>query len=234
MRYSVDEWLFERNPSLLFGIIIGKNIKNGESNEGDVQALENAQAALRDRITPDGLKTHPEYDVYRQALQNVGINPNKYAHSVEAMSKRVLKGDSLPRINALVDCCNVISLNEMISLGGHDLDAIEEDLVVRRSVKQDRFLPFGSTRFEPVDEAEIVFTSGNTVQTRQWLWRQSELGKMTSESNRIFFQLVGFEGPKKERLLSAMDQLEDLISRRFNGETQRFIVDRFNTSITFK
>lgn len=233
MKYSVDSWIFDRIPDAYFGIVIGCGLKNSATEKLDASCLEEAEADLRARHVIEDIKTHPDFMVYRDALQKVSINPNKFSHSVEAMGKRVLKGDNLPRINALVDRCNAISLNQLVSLGGHDLRDIDADLEVRISVMGDRFRPFGSEAFEAVDPGELVFTSGNTVQTRQWLWRQSELGKMTLNSSDIFFQLVGFYGDHQSRIETAMDELEKLIKERFGGTSERYVVNREQREIEF-
>lgn len=233
MKYSVDSWIFDLIPDAYFGIIIGRGLQNSVTESLDASLLEAAEADLRARHVIEDVKTHPDFMVYRDALQKVSINPNKFSHSVEAMGKRVLKGDNLPRINALVDRCNAISLNQLISLGGHDLKDIDADLEVRLSVTGDRFRPFGSEDFEDVGPGELVFTSGNTVQTRQWLWRQSELGKMTLDSSDIFFQLVGFYGDHQHKIETAMDALEKLISDRFGGTAERYVVNREQREIEF-
>ena len=161
------------------------------------------------------------------------INPNKYPPSIEAMFKRIIKGGQLPVINALVDLCNAVSIENGISLGGHDLNDIHEDLEVRYSRKGDIFLPFGAESYEDVPEGELVFTSGNIVQTLKWVWRQSELGKLTNESHNVFFQLVGFEYHEQSNLKKAMDDIENLVTDRFNGKVRRYMVDINNPSIEF-
>jgi DNA/RNA-binding domain of Phe-tRNA-synthetase-like protein len=233
MKYTVDQWVFDKNPGVRFGIIIGKGIKNSETNEEDSLILDEAEKLLRNRIEPANLKTHKDIEIYRNALLHVGINPNKFMNSVEAMSKRVIKGDSLPRINALVDRCNAIALTEVISLGGHDLRDIDEDLEVRMTTDEDTFLPFGEKEFEQVKAGELVFTSGNKIQTRQWLWRQSELGKVRLDSTDVFFQLVGFEGEHGQKFDRAMRALENLVADRFEGSFETYEVNRINHSIEF-
>ncbi|MBV1758349.1 MAG: hypothetical protein KMY55_10975 [Dethiosulfatibacter sp.] len=233
MEYSVDQWVFDKNPSVRFGIIIGKGIKNSETTEEDSEILEKAEQLLRNRIEAGNLKNHKDIEIYRNALLSVGINPNKFMNSVEAMSKRVIKGDSLPRINALVDRCNAIALTEVISLGGHDLRDIDEDLEVRITTDEDTFLPFGETEFEQVKAGELVFTSGKKIQTRQWLWRQSELGKVRLDSTDVIFQLVGFEDEHGEKFDRAMRALENLIIDRFSGSFKTYEVNRDCLSIQF-
>lgn len=234
MKYTVDPWLFEKNPNIIFAIVIGKNLKNTTTTKSDDFDLDQSECQLRERVSLDAIKTHPDFLVYRDALTQVGINPNKYMNSVEAMSKRVIKGDKLPRINALVDLCNAISLKHVVSLGGHDLADIDADLMVRRTVDGDSFLPFGMEAFERVPPNEVVFTSGNKIQTRQWLWRQSELGKMTLETKNVFFQLVGFKGDHLVKLQSTVRELEHLIQNRFNGSFETFFVDANQNEIQFE
>ncbi|MFW5711635.1 MAG: B3/4 domain-containing protein [bacterium] len=233
MEYRVEPWMFERNPQVCFGILVGRGMRNAPTSEDDSRTLAEAEAALRRRLDGVSLKEHPDIQVYRDAIRQVGINPNKYMNSVEAMSKRIMKGQPLPRINALVDLCNAIGLKHVVSLGGHDLKDILDDLAVRRSVDGDRFLPFGAEEWEPVDPGEVVFTSGNTVQTRRWLWRQSELGKMTLETTDVFFQLVGFKGDHFSQIEGAMQELEETISSRFGGSVQSYLVDQERPEITW-
>lgn len=234
MKYTVDPWIFECNPNIIFGIVIGKGLKNSESSESDALKLEAAEHLLRERVTLDVIKTHPDFLVYREALTNVGINPNKFMNSVEAMGKRVIKGDHLPRINALVDLCNSLSLEHVISLGGHDLADIEDDLMVRKTIVGDEFLPFGKETFEQVPSGEVVFTSGNKIQTRQWLWRQSELGKMTMDTKNVFFQMVGFKGEHLAKIQNTVKALESLIEDRFEGTYETFFVDSNHNEIEFE
>jgi DNA/RNA-binding domain of Phe-tRNA-synthetase-like protein len=233
MKYSVDNFVFEKNPDVCFGIIVGKNLKNSATTEEDSLMLENSEDGLKKMITTDNLKTHPDMAVYRDALKNVAINPNKFMNSVEAMCKRVVKGGSLPRINALVDLCNSVALKNIISLGGHDLRDINYDLEVRFTIEGDKFLPFGAEEFENIKPGELVFTSGNEIQTRQWLWRQSELGKITLGSSDIIFQLVGFKGDHEMQFKNAMKEVEKLIKERFCGTFESFVVDKDNTGIEF-
>lgn len=233
MKYTVDSSLFSKIPHLQFGIVIAKGLKNGPTLPIDALYLERAEDAIRAEIPIDQIKTHPQLAIYRDALQAVGINPNKFTNSVEAMSKRVLKGTNLPRINALVDLCNALALKHRVSLGGHDLKDLSSDLEVRFSQEGDIFLPFGETAYEQVPPGEVVFTSGHVIQTRQWLWRQSELGKVTESSSDIVFQLVGFKENGVSQLSLAMSELSKLLTERFNVAHESYWVDENNYSIEF-
>lgn len=233
MKYIIDKSVFELNPSIKFGIIIGNNIKNSNTTQEDEERLRKAESKMRDEIKQEEIRSLHNVSLYREVMQKSGINPNKYPASVEAMFKRIIKGGQLPVINALVDLCNAVSVENVISLGGHDLKDIHEDLEVRYSRKGDVFLPFGSENYEDVLEGELVFTSGNIVQTLKWVWRQSELGKVTLDSSDVFFQLVAFEYEEGSSLYEAMNQIEELVSNRFQGICRKYLVDIDNPSIEF-
>jgi DNA/RNA-binding domain of Phe-tRNA-synthetase-like protein len=233
MRYSVDASVFEINPNIKFGILIGKNIKNSATMSNDEGRLRAAEKRMRDNCQVDQVRELLNVSLYREFMTKAGINTNKFPPSVEAMFKRILKGGALPIINALVDLCNAISIEQIISLGAHDLNDIDADLEVRFSKQGDLFLPFGATEYENVDKDELVFTSGNRVQTRKWIWRQSELGKTTIDSKEIFFQLVGFDGDQEASLQTAMEHIESLVKDRFQGTCEKHIVDLNNRYIDF-
>jgi DNA/RNA-binding domain of Phe-tRNA-synthetase-like protein len=233
MRYTVDTSVFDLTPNIKFGILIGKNIRNSETSAADEERLRNAENRLRETIQADQLKSMPNISFYREIMTKAGINPNKFPTSVEAMFKRILKGGQLPIINALVDLCNAVSIEHVITLGAHDLNDIHEDLAVRFSRSDDIFLPFGAADYEKVDESELVFTSGNIVQTRKWIWRQSELGKTTTKSKDIFFQLVGLGDNENSSLYNAMADIESLVVHRFQGSCEKYIVDSNTASISF-
>ncbi|SFH65222.1 B3/B4 domain-containing protein (DNA/RNA-binding domain of Phe-tRNA-synthetase) [Tindallia magadiensis] len=226
MKYEVASKIFEMEPQLTIGIIIGKNIQNSGTNDSDLERLRNAEAEAREKIQLENLRDWPTIQFYRETMKKAGINPNRFPVSVEAMMKRILKGGSLPAINALVDLCNAISLEQAITLGAHDLEDIEEDLALRFATGVERFLPFGETKEEAVEPGELIFTSHNTVQTRKWIWRQSERGKTTVNSQQIFFQLVSNSGEEGSPLHMAMKSIEKLVENRFGGSFQRFVIDR--------
>ncbi len=232
MKYTVKPEVFELEPELRFGIIVARGLKNRETSADDTARLRKAEEAARVSIKAEELKQQPIIAGYRKVLEKAGINPNKFINSMEAMMKRVLKGGQLPSINSLVDLCNAISIENQVSLGGHDLADIHEDLSVGFTKGGEKFLPFGAEDYETVEAGELVFISGDVVQTRKWVWRQSELGKMTQDTTDVFFQLTGFSDEPDSPLSKALDSLEETL-KEFGGTCQRFIVKPGSGSIEF-
>ncbi len=231
MKYTVYPEVFELDDTIEFGILIARDLTISHSTEEDLLALQQIQQEMAEKVSPDEIRSLPNVAASREVMRRAGINPNKFTPSVEAMLKRIAKGNHLNSINSLVDLCNVISIRHGISLGGHDLSDIQNDLAVRYSQTGDRFLPFGQSEWEDLEPGELVLTDGAVVQTRKWIWRQSELGKVTETTQDVFFQVVGFSG--NGSLAHAMADLKTLLEERFHGTVEVFLVDRNNPSIDF-
>jgi DNA/RNA-binding domain of Phe-tRNA-synthetase-like protein len=86
--------------------------------------LAAAEAAVRAN-PPD------EVTAVRTMYKRVGIDPTKNRPSSEALLRRVRKGDSLPRINSMVDVCNWCSFEFQLPYGLYDAEQIEGDVELR-------------------------------------------------------------------------------------------------------
>ena len=67
----------------------------------------------------------------RTMYKRVGLDPTKTRPSSEALLRRVRKGDTLPRINSMVDVCNWCSLEFQLPYGLYDAQKIEGDVELR-------------------------------------------------------------------------------------------------------
>jgi DNA/RNA-binding domain of Phe-tRNA-synthetase-like protein len=86
--------------------------------------LAAAEAAVR--INPP-----EETSSVRTMYKRVGIDPTKTRPSSEALLRRVRKGDTLPRINSMVDVCNWCSFEFQLPYGLYDVAHIEGDVTLR-------------------------------------------------------------------------------------------------------
>jgi DNA/RNA-binding domain of Phe-tRNA-synthetase-like protein len=79
------------------------------------------------------VRTNPpaEITAVRTMYKRVGLDPTKTRPSSEALLRRVRKGDSLPRINSMVDVCNWCSLEFQLPYGLYDAAHIDGDVELR-------------------------------------------------------------------------------------------------------
>ena len=79
------------------------------------------------------VRIHPPEEVtaVRTMYKRVGLDPTKTRPSSEALLRRVRKGDTLPRINSMVDVCNWCSLEFQLPYGLYDAARIDGDVELR-------------------------------------------------------------------------------------------------------
>jgi DNA/RNA-binding domain of Phe-tRNA-synthetase-like protein len=79
------------------------------------------------------VRSNPPAEVtsVRTMYKRVGLDPTKTRPSSEALLRRVRKGDTLPRINSMVDVCNWCSLEFQLPYGLYDADKIDGDVELR-------------------------------------------------------------------------------------------------------
>ena len=217
MKYRIDKAVFEILPNVCAGTICVRGVDNRRYYPSIEKLLNESIAACEKAYENIKIKEDPEISYYREAFRSLGINPNKYMCSIEALISRIAKRKGMPSINPLVDLNNAISIKYALPMGTHDLDTLKEDLIVRFSCPGDTFIPFGEAEAEHPDENELVYVSGNEVRTRRWTWRQSEIGKITEDTCSVFFPIDGFTDINRERVIKARDELAERIEEIFGA-----------------
>jgi DNA/RNA-binding domain of Phe-tRNA-synthetase-like protein len=96
--------------------------------------VDRLAAALRQRFGQGPSSEVPGVSDARTLYKALGLDPTKTRPSNEALLRRALKGESLYRINTLVDALNLVSLREQLPFGLYDRDRLRPPVVLRRGV----------------------------------------------------------------------------------------------------
>ncbi|NCA83813.1 MAG: hypothetical protein EOM72_13935, partial [Opitutae bacterium] len=108
--YSITDDVFTPFPDYVRGVVVARGVKNGPSPAELVALLREAEEQLRGKLGSGNIAEHPRIASWREAFRKTGVKPAEFRSSIEAMARRVAKGQELPSINALVDIGNVLSL----------------------------------------------------------------------------------------------------------------------------
>ena len=68
----------------------------------------------------------------RALYRAIGLDPTKTRPSSEALLRRVRRGDTLPRVNTIVDLCNWCSVETQIAFGVYDRDRLAGEALALR------------------------------------------------------------------------------------------------------
>lgn len=228
MKFEIAKEVFDLLPDAYFGVVAVKGMDNTrEIPELEGELAENIKKCEQDF---EGIKVKNAEDIvpYREAFKAIGINPNRYMCSIEALLDRIAKGKGFPHINAIVDMGNAVSIKYHLPIGAHDMSTVAESLDVRHAVPEDTFIPFGSTEEDNPEEQEVVYVSDHQVRTRRWTWRQSEIGKIQESTTDVIFPIDGFTHMNKEQVEAAAKELADMAAKYFGAEAQVGFIDKEN------
>ncbi len=157
------------DPQLLPVVSLGALELSDLVNTKDDERLDGplADAEAKARREPPA-----ERAAVRAMYWQVGIDPTRRRPSSEALLRRVLRGERLPRINTLVDVCNWCSLEFQLPYGLYDSDRIDGNVSLRLGQPGEEYAGIGSK--------EVVHVGGRLVLVDD----TGPFGNPTSDSRR--------------------------------------------------
>ncbi len=223
---SVDDRVFAQFPGYLRGVVVAHDVSNGDSPDELITELRQAEASLRGTIKVEALAEHPRIKSWREAFRAFGAKPSEFRSSIEAMTRRVLRNEALPTINALVDIGNLISLRYLVPTGGHAIDGLRDDMILRPATGQESFTPFGSDQTESPMPSEIIFAEGNIVLTRRWVWRQANHTLLLATTRAVEFNVDALPPVSSSEVEGICTEIMRLVQRFCGGQARYEVLSR--------
>jgi len=233
LTYTIADEVFARFPEYRRGVVLAYEVKNGDSSPKLVELLRREESLARERLNAETLIAEPRLASWREAFRQLGFKPGDNRPSIEALLRRVLRGQELPSINALVDIGNIVSLRHILPVGGHAIDVLEHDVALRPASGAEQFTAFGSDQAEHPLAGEFIFTEGNAVLTRRWIWRQANHTLTLPQTTAIEFNLDALPPLTAAELEAAAGDVMELVGRFCGGRIRFEIIDRQNPYLKF-
>ena len=178
MSFRIVPEVFDKLPELYIGALVVKGIDNTKDYPQVTEFLDECVQNLHRDLAGQKIKEHPFILPFRGAFNALGMNPNKFMPSIEALASRIEKGKGMPHINPIVDLGNAISLKYLLPIGAHPLQALDEE--VRFAREGDIFRPFGAEKDEQPDVGELIYANGNIVGTRRWIGDRATSARLSA------------------------------------------------------
>jgi DNA/RNA-binding domain of Phe-tRNA-synthetase-like protein len=197
------------------GVFVAYDIITGVDNTRYVPQLEEevrrVVEEVRRLLSLDTLKDHPVIRAYRDFYWRVlGIDPTKQRPAQEALLRRVLRGEPLPRINPAVDAGNAASIKYIVPIGLYDIAKIKGRVLrIRFSRKGEVFHPIGGSPIEL--DNQIVLASDSQI-LHIYPYRDSVETKIEESTRDILVVIAGVAGVGEERLVETARYLRTLLS----------------------
>lgn len=214
-------------PDLRIGIVRSTGIDNTEYDPGISTIMQSAIAGVHANLTIETLTEHPFIKAWRTAYQQFGSKPSSYRPTAEATLRRIIKGESIQPISAVVDLYLAVELELYLPIGGYDLAHVTGDITLRTSPGDEPFTPIGASEAtEKTYAGEIVYADAEKILTRRWNYRDCDAAKITTASTDIalFCEAPGAAIPS-EALQQCTQRLADLLQQHCQGHSTRHFVE---------
>jgi DNA/RNA-binding domain of Phe-tRNA-synthetase-like protein len=213
-RLLADPAVLQRFPGYSARVVYAYGLSNAGSGGESSAILAAAEAEARRLFAGGVVAAHPHIEAWRAAYSAFGSKPSRYLCSAEALLRRALKGEPLPRINRFVDVYNAVSLRHVLPAGGEDLDRLEGDLRLAFATGAELFdaADPASSDAHP-DPNEVVWKDPAGVTCRRWNWRQCRRTRLVPETVNAYFVLDRLAPFPVGALEAAAQELRAHVSR---------------------
>ena len=212
-------------PGLRIAVVVTSGFAGREPWPEVAAALAALEKAAAGGGALPAAEDDPHIASWYAAYRSFGTNPKRERPSVAALRRRLARTARLPRINAAVDCYNLVSASHGVPAGAFDLAAVHGDIVVGFAAGHEEFTPLGAPgTTEHPRPGEVVYTDQTSVLTRHWNHRDADRTKVTQDSEQIVFVLETTEsalfGPAVD---AAAEDLAARVATRSRAVSTRWI-----------
>ena len=230
MQFKVDSKMFEMFPGLRLAGAVATGVDCAREHPDLSKAWHEAWTSALDANKYGDRQSHPRIKPWRDAWKRIGVSSKKFPCSIEALLKRALKGGDPFSINPIVDFYNTISLEHVVPAGAFDLAATAQGISLRLTKPGDTFQALDQQDPEPIAEDETAYTTGSTVLTRHFVWKQSREA-LVHPTTRDVFLVSEILGDLPDDVASAVrTDFRDGLQSYFGVESKSFILDSDNPS----
>lgn len=230
-KFLVEDSFWSIFPNAKIGVIICHGIDNTKKDEERYAELisDGKEEALK-YLQDAQLSNNPVIKVWREAFKKFKTKKGARS-SIEALLKRVDKGNHIGTINPLVDIYNSISLKYGLPCGGEDIDRFVGDMRLTTADGNEDFIPLGADENSPPYEGEVVYKDDKGAICRCWNWREAVRTMLTEDTKNAFLCIELVDESRSEEFESALKELSKLVEDNLGGSKRIEILDIKNREI---
>lgn len=226
-RLLVTDEIFASFPDVVLGVVTAHGIDNAGAGDVLIGPLRREEERARDSLAGLPIPEHPHIAPWREAYRRFGAKPKDHPSSIENLVRRVLKGQSLPHVNPLVDLYNTVSLRHLVPVGGEDLERVEGD--VRLTFATDHEPPvllLGEPEARSPKPGEVIYRDDLGTLCRRWNWKEADRTKLTAATRHAFLVIEALPPVGRDLVERAAGELAALIREHCGGEVAVALIDR--------
>ena len=232
LRFVIEKDFWELFPEAKIGIIVCNGLDNTVKQEDQYSDLLRAgEQKCMDYLGDPEFSGNRVISVWRDAFSKFKTKKGARS-SIEALLKRVSKGNRIGNINPLVDIYNSISLKYAMPCGGEDIDKFVGNIRLTKAVGNEEFITYGGgDENESPLPGEICYKDDKGAICRCWNWREGVRTMLTEDTKNAFMIIELVDPGRYDEFTQALSELSSLIQENLGGETRIEILDIGHRSV---
>ena len=191
------------------------------------QIIIEIESELKSKYTIDNIKEDPIIAKYRNFYwKHLNLDPTKIRPSSEALIRRILKNQRIPKISSFVDAYNWASAASLIPLGAYDIETFNSPIIFRLTRENETFTPIGN-EVKKLPPNTLVISDKNEAILSQYPYRDSQFSMVTKNSKNIILIACGVPGISKDHLFYALNRTKIHLEFLRNKEVINFKLNEF-------
>lgn len=214
---SIDSSLKARCPSAVLGCLTA-NVQAAETSAALEQELQACEQRVLQLPDPRSALESPTILATRAGYKALGKDPARYRGSAEALLRRIIAGKGLPRIHAVVDIINIVSVESRLPIGLYDLADVKGNITFRAGRAGETYKGIGKYDLNLEDLplfADELGPHGSATS-------DSERTMVTPETKNVLAIFVSFGGP--ENLERYAERMKSLLAEHASGKSFQHIL----------
>lgn len=207
---SVDSELRKKAPRVALGCLQAEVIA-APTPPALQEAMDAITARLVSLADPRAILESPAILSTRAGYKALGKDPARYRGSAEALLRRVIAGKGLPRIHAVVDAINLVSVESRLPIGLYDLAHVQGEIVFRAGRAGETYKGIG--KYDLNLEGLPLFS--DALGPHGSATSDSERTMVTESTTRVLAIFVSFGGPGG--LPEWLERLKSLLQEHASG-----------------
>jgi DNA/RNA-binding domain of Phe-tRNA-synthetase-like protein len=219
--------IFARFPAAVLGVVIAHGVDSSGEDAGVLRQLREEEDRTRGRFAGMQVGEHPHIAPWREAYRAFGAKPKDHPSSIENLVRRVIKGWTVPHINALVDAYNTVSLRWTLPAGGEDLEAIRGDVLLTFAGPDEApVVLLGEPEPRAPHSGEVIYKDDAGAICRRWNWKEADRTKLTAATRHAILVLEGLPPVGRHLVEMAAADLAELVRASCGGQVRTALIDR--------
>lgn len=231
-KFIIKENFWEIFPDANVGVLVLEELNNnGQSSDKILKFLSESNEEAKKYLTAPQLSQNAVIAVWREAYKKFKTKKGVRS-SIEALLKRVDKGNEISSINPLVDIYNGVSLKYGMPCGAEDIDTFAGNLSLAVTEGGDEFYALGDEENSPTLPGEVCYTDDIGAVCRCFNWRDGKRTMITEDTKRAFVVIESVNNERNNEIIEALEEISAYASEEL-GATKKSLVllNRNNASM---